>query len=195
MTTKARTPRAGQGALLVVMTLLVGSGLIRIAIGAGDVFAEEGGDAETAGETMDNDKDSRPTDIAAVLDALDKRAARLDEQEAMLADRMAAVKLAEAEIEERLQELISAEERLSELIALSETAAEGDLARLTAVYESMKPKQAAALFEAMTPDFAAGFLGRMRPDAAAAILAGMTAESAYTISVVLAGRNANAPTE
>jgi flagellar motility protein MotE (MotC chaperone) len=47
----------------------------------------------------------------------------------------------------------------------------------------------------MDPVFAAGFLGRMRSDAAAAILAGLPPELAYSISVVLAGRNASVPTE
>jgi flagellar motility protein MotE (MotC chaperone) len=35
----------------------------------------------------------------------------------------------------------------------------------------------------------------MRADAAAAILAGLAPDQAYSISVVLAGRNANVPTE
>ena len=55
--------------------------------------------------------------------------------------------------------------------------------------------QAAALFQLMEPSFAAGFLGRMRADAAAAILAGLEPDLAYSISVVLAGRNANVPRE
>jgi flagellar motility protein MotE (MotC chaperone) len=45
----------------------------------------------------------------------------------------------------------------------------------------------------MAPDFAAGFLAQMRPDAAAAVLSGLDPNKAYTISVVLAGRNALAP--
>jgi len=45
----------------------------------------------------------------------------------------------------------------------------------------------------MAPDFAAGFLSRMQPAAAAAIMAGMTPEQAYSISVLIAGRNAMAP--
>ena len=59
----------------------------------------------------------------------------------------------------------------------------------------MKAEQAAALFEQMEPSFAAGFLGRMRADAAAAILSGLEPELAYSISVVLAGRNADVPRE
>ena len=69
-------------------------------------------------------------------------------------------------------------------------AAEDDLAGLTRVYETMKPKDAAALFERMDARFAAGFLARMRPEAGAGIMAGLSPEAAHAISVVLAGRNA-----
>jgi flagellar motility protein MotE (MotC chaperone) len=48
------------------------------------------------------------------------------------------------------------------------------------------------LFERMSPDFAAGFLGRMRPEAAAAIMSGLPPELGYSISVLLASRNADA---
>jgi flagellar motility protein MotE (MotC chaperone) len=85
------------------------------------------------------------------------------------------------------------EAELQATLALADGAAEADLDRLTAVYQAMKPKDAAALFETMSPEFAAGFLGRMPPESAAAILSGMSAESAYGVSVIVAGRNAGAP--
>ena len=88
-----------------------------------------------------------------------------------------------------------AEESLVSTMARASTASENDLTRLTAVYENMKPKEASALFEEMDPEFAAGFLGRMRPDAAASIMTGLNSGKAYAISVILAGRNANAPSE
>jgi flagellar motility protein MotE (MotC chaperone) len=59
----------------------------------------------------------------------------------------------------------------------------------------MKPADAAALFQAMAPEFAAGFLGRMQPASAAAVISGMPTDQAYSISVLIAGRNALAPTE
>jgi flagellar motility protein MotE (MotC chaperone) len=99
------------------------------------------------------------------------------------------------EILQKLEALEDAEARLSGTISRVETGAEDDISRLTAVYENMKPKEAAELFSQMAPDFAAGFLARMRPDAAAAIMAGLTPRAAYAISVVLAGRNAGAPRE
>ena len=84
------------------------------------------------------------------------------------------------------------EDELKATLALADGAAEADIERLTAVYQAMKPKDAAALFETMAPEFAAGFLGRMPPEAAAAILSGMSPEAAYGVSVIVAGRNAGA---
>ena len=107
--------------------------------------------------------------------------------------RQKALAVADEEIQRRLVVLEEAEKSLRSLLAIANTAAEDDLARLTAVYESMKPKDAAALFEKMEPAFAAGFLGRMRSDAAAGVMAGLTPETAYSISVILAGRNADVP--
>ncbi|MEZ5673973.1 MAG: hypothetical protein R3D81_01625 [Thalassovita sp.] len=80
-------------------------------------------------------------------------------------------------------------------MAVADQAAERDIGTLVAVYENMKPKDAAPLFEEMDPNFAAGFLSRMKPEAAAGIMAGLSPNVAYTISVVLAGRNAEAPKE
>ncbi|GGB01102.1 MotE family protein [Allosediminivita pacifica] len=132
-------------------------------------------------------------DLRPMIEALKAREARVATLEEEIDVRMQALSVAESEIDRKLARLEEAEASLRATLATARTAAEDDVARLTDVYASMKPKQAAALFETMDPEFAAGFLGRMPPDAAAAILAGLTPETAYTISVIVAGRNANAP--
>ncbi|MDJ0627405.1 MAG: hypothetical protein QNJ44_04015 [Rhodobacter sp.] len=189
--------RAGRGALWLIAGLLLASGVLRFASDTGPALAREV-QAMQAGVGQPEPEDAGcedPPDIATVLDALAAQRERLDTREAALADRLAALSLAEQEIARNLQALEAAETELEATLALADQAAEGDLTRLTAVYENMKPKEAAALFEEMAPEFAAGFLGRMRPDAAAAVMAGMSPQTAYTISVFLAGRNAEVPTE
>ena len=94
-----------------------------------------------------------------------------------------------------MSEMQAVEAKLSATLSVADGAAEKDLARLTAVYEAMKPKDASALFETMAPEFAAGFLGRMRPEAAALVMTGLSPKAAYGISVLLAGRNALVPKE
>lgn len=128
-----------------------------------------------------------------MLSALETREERLRDRENRMTMRLRALQLADARIEEKLAALKASEAALRATIALADEAAESDLIRLTSVYENMKPKDAAALFETMDPGFAAGFLGRMRPEAAAGIMTGLSPETAYTISVVLAGRNADVP--
>lgn len=194
--------RAGRGALGVIVLLLVASAGLRVALGTGEAMAREA--AETAESPSGVEDSTRagpetacevPEDMAALLSALQERKARLDAREAEIGARLQALNVADREIDRKMQALVAAEEELRATLALADEAAEGDLTRLTAVYENMKPKQAAALFEQMDPQFAAGFLGRMRPDAAAEVMAGLDPQTAYAISVILAGRNANAPTE
>jgi flagellar motility protein MotE (MotC chaperone) len=106
---------------------------------------------------------------------------------------MAALSLAEEAIKKRTEEMTAAETELKKTLQIADGASEADLTRLTAVYEAMKPADASKLFTEMAPEFAAGFLGRMTPAAAAAVIAGMDPGKAYSISVLIAGRNALAP--
>jgi flagellar motility protein MotE (MotC chaperone) len=177
----------GRGTLVVLALLLASSGAIRFGLGVGEAVAN----APDLGSAPLN----CPEPPLALAEALNEREARIAAQEAAIADRQSSLALADQAIGTRLAALAEAEASLSRTIALADGAAEKDLAQLTEVYETMKPRDAAPLFEAMAPEFAAGFLGRMRPDAAAAILAGLTSDKGYAISLLLAGRNAGAPVE
>mgnify|MGYP000477624442 CR=1 FL=1 len=190
MTRKSGRP-AGKGTLHIISGLLIASAVVRIGAHAGPALADS--DPATMEAAVPTPQAHAQT--GSLLAALQARETRLDEREAQLRNRMQALQVAEVEIDEKLQALLSAEEDLRATIALADSAAETDLARLTAVYENMKPKEAAALFAEMPPQFAAGFLGMMRPDAAAMIMTELEPETAYSFSVVLAGRNASVPTQ
>ncbi|GLS85200.1 hypothetical protein GCM10010873_01730 [Cypionkella aquatica] len=136
---------------------------------------------------------SCPTPPLALVEALNIRESKVSARETVLNDRLAALSLAEAAITARIEEMTAAEAELKKTLQIADGAAEADLARLTAVYEAMKPVDAAKLFGEMAPEFAAGFLGRMTPGAAAAAMAGMDPAKVYAISVLIAGRNAMAP--
>lgn len=193
-----RRPFARRGSIALLVALLVGSALLRIGVGAGSALAEvdlaDGFSLPLRPKPVENTRYEQPdTNIKSLLDALREREARVTEKEKNLAARGKALDVAQEEIERRLNALERTEERLRQTLAIAQTAAEDDLAKLTTVYENMKPKEASALFEAMEPAFAAGFLGRMQPEAAAKILAGLDPQAAYSISAILAGRNAGAP--
>ncbi len=193
---KARR-RAGQGALLAIFLLFVGSGLTRLGAGTGLAIAREvEGIAAATGpaESPARDACPPPPDIAKLMRAFQTREKKLSARERDQERRERSLDLARKEIESQLAALKQAETRLKATLAQADGAAEDDVARLVAVYENMKPEQASALFEEMAPDFAAGFLGRMRPEAAAEIMAGLSSQAAYSISVILASRNMNVPT-
>ncbi|MEL7164899.1 MAG: hypothetical protein AAGL96_05440 [Pseudomonadota bacterium] len=188
---------ASKGSILLIAGLLVASAGLRLFLSAGTAWAE--GDlanqllAPASSTTAEPVQQPSRIEMTSLLQALQQREADVADREAALDVRAKSLEIAKSEIERRIVALEEAEQRLSATLALAETAAEDDLARLTAVYENMKPKDASALFQAMEPEFAAGFLARMRPDAAAKIMAGLEPQAAYSISAILAGRNANAP--
>ena len=189
--TGATPCRTGRYALASLALILLASGLIRVGLGF---------DAARALIPARADDDAGPAAGCApgpefLVAALAAREARVAAREGAIADRMAALALAEAAARAEVARLEAAEAALAETLSRADGAAEADLARLTAVYETMKPKDAAALFEAMDAEFATGFLGRMRPDAAAAVMAGLTPETAYRISILLAARNTRVPRE
>lgn len=201
----SRSPRA----LTLIALCFIGSSAVRVvnadpasiqqvaALAAGVSAAAT---ALTGGEAADVEKAAMvdcPTDTGAaeLIAAIRAREKQLAASALRIADRERLLMVAEVKIGEQIDAMMAAEQSLSETLSLADNAAEKDIMRLVAVYESMKPKSAAPIFDAMDVQFAAGFLARMRKDAAAEILAGMSAENAYSVSVVIASRNARVPTE
>lgn len=188
--------RPGRGSLFLIGTFLISSAIVRVGSEAGQAFAREDNSGVSAEKHLSDPLTCEAApDVKALLNALQKREHNLKLREQQIDGRMQALSVADQEITRKLAGLVRAEEELRSMIALSDKAAEDDLSKLTSVYESMKPKDAAALFEEMAPEFAAGFLGRMNPGAAAGIMAGLSPQAAYTVSVILAGRNAEVPRE
>lgn len=189
-----RLRRKRRGTLHLLAGLMVLSAVLRLAPGASLAMAEDVEPAATS-ETDESPDESLGLANSALIDALQDRETALALREAQIADRMQALRVAEAEVADQLAALETAEQALRQTMAEVESASQTDLARLATVYENMKPREAAPLFAQMPPGFAAGFLGLMAPEAAAPIMAELPPDVAYSISVMLAGRNANAPTE
>lgn len=180
---------------MLIAGLLVGSALLRIGGDAGQAWARVADTSETNALNSELRACESNDDLHEMLKSFQAREARIIQQENEIAERRQALRQIDRQMEDKLARLEAAEEQLRQTLAIADTAAEADIERLTKVYESMKPKQAAALFEEMNADFAAGFLSRMRPEAAANIMASLSPQAAYSFSVVLAGRNASAPKE
>ena len=196
--TKKRARRSGRGSLALIAVLFAGSAGLRVFLGASEVIAAQDSTPPSvpssnpiiAAEQARQEEKERASKL---LNSLLEREKAVEERERQVRMRIEAMSLAQEELDRSIAELTAAEQELRSTIALAEGAAERDIQQLITVYENMKPKDAAVLFEQMDPDFAAGFLGRMRPDAAAGIMTGLSPEVAYSISAILAGRNANVP--
>ena len=196
-----KRPRSGRGALLVIGSLFLISGLIRLADGTGAAIAREVESLTDAGSETSESKHQQTVEQECITEdgfnevmvRLRQRRDELDARETEITQRMAKLKEAETLLRANLEAVEKAEQALSATIARADGAAEQDIEALIAVYEKMKPKDASVVFEAMDSSFAAGFLARMRPESAASVMAGMSAEKAYTVSILLAGRNMNVP--
>ena len=181
------------GALTVISSLLLFSAGIRILGVSSAAFAL---DSQEIVESEPHDEGGEtPPALDKLLNSFKLREAALIEDEARVAKRFETLKRAEIGLNEKIKELVNSEDRLRELLTIADVAAEDDVARLTSVYENMKPKAAATVFEEMPPAFAAGFLSRMTPAAAASVMASLQPQTAYAISVVFAGRNAEQETK
>ena len=131
----------------------------------------------------------------ALLAAIRDREAQLEAEEKRLADRRQSLTGAEAKLAEQLAAFEKAQANLEKTLSMADGAAEKDIARMTAVYEAMKPAEAAKIFEKMDVSFAAGLMSRMRPEVAADVLTGMAPEAAYAVTLTIASRNHGVPVQ
>lgn len=185
----------------VILSSLIVSCALRIAT-TGMAYAQETDfpipvKAETMGDKlpMASQKCSEIEDADAFIQALREREENLIEQELEFQLRAQDLQVSERLVRDQIAKLEAVEEKLSQTLALADEAAENDIGQLTDVYEKMKPKSAAQIFEGMDPRFASGFLMAMRPESAAAIMSNLSSEKAYSVSVLMAARNARAPSE
>lgn len=185
--------RIGRGSLVLIAALFAASALVRF--GSGFALALDSAEATPAapGSATGSAECVTEPGVMQLYSEVQTRERKLAEREKVLSDRSQAISLAEKRIEARLASLVEAERNLAQTVTIADNAADEDVTRLVTVYENMKPKEAAPLFSAMSPDFAAGFLSRMRPETSAAVMAALDPKVAYTISVIMAGRNAGAP--
>ena len=178
------------GALMVVIGCFITSAMIRMGV-SGPAIAEQMA-ASQNNVVPETHADTDITDMAELdlmLDTIREREASLNSEDERISARLEILNSVEVEFERKRQELEDAEKKLAATLAQTDDAVLRDIAQLTAVYENMKPKNAAVIFDEMDPNFSAGFLIRMNPQAAADILSSMETNTAYEVSVIMANRN------
>lgn len=191
MAAKSATgPQIG-GVGLIVLCFL-GSAALRLTESGAAIAQEIGELTSGAPEMAEAAHDDDAPD--ALLTAIRDREAQLEAEERRIADRAQTLNVAETKLAEQLAAFEEARARLEETLAQADSAAENDIARMTTVYENMKPAEAARIIERMEVRFAAGLMARMRPEIAAQVLAGMEADAAYAVTLTIASRNSAVPT-
>lgn len=125
---------------------------------------------------------------AELLDRLGERRDSLDAREKELEMRMALVEAAEKRLDERTETLKAIEAKINALVDEKKAAENEQFASIVAMYETMKPKEAATIFnqldmqvlmrvaKAMNPRKMAPVLARMDPMKAKSLTAGLAAE-------------------
>jgi len=186
---KVPSPRPRARLLPLIALTFLAAAALRFADGPLSALAQADSPPPEAAQPLPSD----PREGAEWAIRLAEREAEITRREAAVAERLAEIAQIEGRITEHLSALAQAEAELQATMALADRAAEGDLGRLVAMYENMRPDDAARLFSEMDEGFAAGFLARLRPEVAAAVLSGMEPQRAYLISAIVAGRNVEVP--
>jgi len=127
----------------------------------------------------------------AVLDVLQNDKAQLKKRLAVLEAREKALQTLEDKLSEQMTVIDAANRKMEAQIIEMKTVANDDILHLVKMYQTMKPKQAAAIFESMDPGFAAGFLREMSGERAGLIMANMDSRKSYAISILMASKNSN----
>lgn len=190
-----------RGRILPTLTVLFLLGAsVQIGLGLQVAIASEGSDEVPSTSTLQLPYDPDARQLQANRDAahlleINRREQELGALQAELNAQEARLEAARQDLTAQLREIERAENELRATMALADRAAEEDISRLVTVYEAMDSEEAAAVFAEMDPVFAAGFIGRLAPATAAEILAGLEPRVAYSLSAIVAGQNAQVPTQ
>jgi len=127
-----------------------------------------------------------------VLQQLAKRREALDARERTISDREALIAAADTKLVARIGQLSDLKKQIEDLLKKADKTGDEDIARLTKVYENMKPKDAAPVMARLSDDVRLPIAAMMKDKALAAILSAMPEEKAQEITEKLAQRMSKA---
>ncbi len=122
----------------------------------------------------------------AVLLELRQRRLELEKRDMSVAARESVLTAAEQKIAARVAELKTLQVQLASLDAERKKHEDADLQALVKLYETMKPREAAAIFNDLSMSVLLPLVGRMKENKAAAILAAMLPDRAREVTTQLA---------
>jgi flagellar motility protein MotE (MotC chaperone) len=124
----------------------------------------------------------------AILNRLQDRRETLDNRDKQLDMRESLIKAAEKRLEAKVGELKDVESRIKVESNARDKAEQERLKGLVAMYENMKPKDAARIFDRLDLKILVDLSTAMKPVTMSAVLAQMTPEAAERLTVELATR-------
>ncbi|WP_423212554.1 MotE family protein [Paracoccus yeei] len=110
-------------------------------------------------------------EAAALADTLRQRGLRIERYMQDIDRQKAELAVAQKQLTDRLIELRKLRKQISDHDSGVRQAQTDDISRLIAVYDQMKPEQAAVVLSNLPPDFAAQILVRVQPETGARIMA------------------------
>ncbi|GLK66354.1 MotE family protein [Paracoccus kondratievae] len=110
-------------------------------------------------------------EAVTLAETLRERALRIDRYMQDIDRRKAELAAAEKQLTEKLIELRKLKQQIAQSDQSQNRAQSDDISRLIAVYDQMKPEQAAMVLSNLPPDFAAQILVRVQPETGARIMA------------------------
>lgn len=195
-------------AAAALLTVQAGSIWQNVSIGFGTpARAEQTSDTATApadaGDKSDDARtkahggtaaDDEPRDLLSnytpeeieVLYELARRRESLDRREAELESRIALVDAAEKRMEARVRELQGLRKSIETLLRQYDDQERKELESVVKIYETMKPKDAAAILEKLEMPVLLGIVDAMKERRSSAILAAMTPARAREVTAEMA---------
>lgn len=123
-----------------------------------------------------------------ILQSLGQRRAELDQREQGLNSRQQLIDAADSKLDARITQLQSLKGQIQALIDQATKTSADDTVRMVKVYESMKPKDAAAVLTTMSDEVRLPIAAGMKDRALAAILGAMTPDAARDLTEKLTNR-------
>ena len=128
------------------------------------------------------------------VESFTPRQNQLAEHDRQLAEREAVAAATEKRLSDRVVELSALQNQLQALQSALQERDEANWAGLVKLYESMRPREAAAIFNSLDKKVLLQLLDRMKPGKASLILASMEPEKARQITTDLAARRTQSTT-
>lgn len=120
-----------------------------------------------------------------LVERLGERREELDARQAELDMRLALVEAAEQRLDERTTELKALEARINAMVDQQKAAEEAQFKALVAMYETMKPKEAALIFDQLDISVLTRVAQAMSPRKMGPVMARMNPAKAKTLTAVL----------